>query len=54
MKKRIARIVVYFLLAGVTVLVISHPYVWQSIFRPKDQRRAAVGVAGGISQPQVG
>src|ERR1041384_2823242 len=24
------------------------------LFRPKDQRRAAVGVAGGISQPQVG
>src|SRR5687768_11297048 len=34
MKKRIARILVYFLLAGVTALVISHPYVWQSIFGP--------------------
>jgi HEAT repeat protein len=35
MKKRIARIVVYFGLTCLTALVLSHPYIWQSIFGPK-------------------
>ena len=34
MKKRIARIVVYFSLTCLTALVLSHPYIWQSIFGP--------------------
>ena len=35
MKKRIARIVVYFGLTCLTALVLSHPYIWQSLFGPK-------------------
>jgi hypothetical protein len=35
MKKRIARSVVYFGLTCLTALVLSHPYIWQSIFGPK-------------------
>jgi HEAT repeat protein len=34
MKKRIARMVVYFALAVATTVVILHPYVWQSVFGP--------------------
>src|ERR1019366_7308351 len=35
MKKRIARIVVYFGLTCLTALVLSHPYIRQSLFGPK-------------------
>lgn len=34
MKKRIARIVVYFSLLALTFLILSHPYVRQSVFGP--------------------
>ncbi len=34
MKKRIARIVVYFSLLAFTFLILSHPYVRQSVFGP--------------------
>ena len=34
MKKRIARILVYFTLACLALLIVTHPYIWQSIFGP--------------------